>query len=546
MSVASDSSAVSVEDGEGIPTVGSVVAGKYRIEHKLGKGGMGVVLAARHIQLGHLVAIKFIRHGGDVRGVVAARFLREARASAALRSENVARVHDVGTLDSGAPYIVMEHLEGMNLSKLIRRRAPLPVEEAVDLMLQACKGLAEAHSLGIVHRDVKPGNMFLAEQPDGSTILKILDFGISKTPKLVEGEEEADLTQSQMLLGSPKYLSPEQVRDAKNVDHRTDVWALGLVLYYMLSGRRPFEAETMSAVCVSIATDTPTPLIELRPDAPLALCGVVMRCLEKDRNERVQTAEDLAKAIAPFAGRQTLPSFDRIDFAPNSFPGPVVSGADASSSGLSGSGLSGGPLSQPHHPPMLVAPEFADNIKPAASSRMEDSRNVALAVNASRPALPVVWLQVGAAAVLGGALLFFLFGRTTDEPDADIGGIVSVAGSAQDAGARRSPSGTSAVPNPNTPAERTVLVPGSARPRPTTTKSTAKKPDFSSLLGANSLGTTQATLRLFDSVGGRQVIGVVPTGEVVMVKKVVGEWCLVTYVAKGKAVTGWTIRNLIQ
>src|SRR4030095_6916545 len=253
MTLESDSAKhANLEDLDAIPPPGSIVAGKYRIERTLGMGGMGVVVAARHMQLNHLVAIKFLNEKSSKNGSAAARSLREARAPAGLRSEHIARVVDVGTLDSGAPFMVMEYLEGKSLSRLIRKRAPLPVPESIGLVIQVCDALREAHANGIIHRDVKPSNLFLTKRQDGSTLLKVLDFGISKAPKLAD-EGEATLTDSYMVLGSPQYLSPEQIIDVRSVDHRTDIWALGVVMYYMLAGQRPFEEETIAALCVAIA-----------------------------------------------------------------------------------------------------------------------------------------------------------------------------------------------------------------------------------------------------------------------------------------------------
>jgi serine/threonine-protein kinase len=207
--------------------IGRVLLGKYRIEHVLGHGGMGMVLGARHLELGELFALKLLLPHALADEDLKHRFAREARAAARLKGEHAARVHDIGRLEDGAPYMVMEYLEGTDLRALLRARGPLPAAEAVDYMLQACHAIREAHALGIVHRDLKPANLFLARRPDGSACMKVLDFGISKELGSVAG----DLTKTGELLGSPLYMSPEQMVRRRDVDGRSDVWALGVVLY---------------------------------------------------------------------------------------------------------------------------------------------------------------------------------------------------------------------------------------------------------------------------------------------------------------------------
>src|SRR5262245_2470661 len=170
------------------------------------------------------------------------RFMREARAASRLRGEHVARVTDVGMPDNGTPYMVMEYLEGEELNTLIRRRGPLPVHEAVGYVMQACDAVAEAHSLGIIHRDIKPSNLFLTHKPNGEPCVKVLDFGISKT--LTIAPIEGDLTSSEAMLGTPHYMSPEQMRASRDADRRSDIWGLGVVLYTLLAGHRPFRGGT--------------------------------------------------------------------------------------------------------------------------------------------------------------------------------------------------------------------------------------------------------------------------------------------------------------
>ena len=276
---------------------GDVLDGKFRVERVLGEGGMGVVVAATHLALGQLVALKFMLPQALKSKDNVARFEREARAVVRLRSEHVARVTDVGRLQNGAPYIVMEFLEGNDLDDVIEQAGPLPVDVAIDYVLQACEAIAEAHALGIVHRDLKPTNLFLTRRVSGKPLVKVLDFGISKSATV---GEDLSLTSTTQTMGSPNYMSPEQLRSARNVDHRTDIWALGAILYELLTRQVPFVAETVTQLSVMVVTEEPRPIAELRPDVPPGLVAAIMRCLEKDRDRRFQSVSELAAAIAPF------------------------------------------------------------------------------------------------------------------------------------------------------------------------------------------------------------------------------------------------------
>ncbi|HEY6728080.1 MAG TPA: serine/threonine-protein kinase [Polyangiaceae bacterium] len=296
-----------------LPRIGELIAGKYTIDRILATGGMGVVVAAKHIRLDQRVAIKFLLPEMLDREELVARFLREAQATVGLHGEHAVRVYDVGTLETGSPYLVMELLRGNDLDEELEVRGPLDVDEAVDYTLQACEAIAEAHRVGIVHRDIKPSNLFLARRPDGSRIVKVVDFGISK---LLADEAQRGmnnkLTTTTAMLGSPQYMSPEQVRSARDVDGRTDIWSLGCVLYEMLANVPPFSAETVSAVSAMIVADKPAPLKTLRGDAPAELCKVIMRCLEKNRERRYRTVAALAEALAPFASPRSQASADRV------------------------------------------------------------------------------------------------------------------------------------------------------------------------------------------------------------------------------------------
>jgi eukaryotic-like serine/threonine-protein kinase len=289
---------------------GELLAGKYRVERKLGEGGHGVVVAAEHIALGERVAIKLLRPEVAQDSETVTRFLREARASVRIKGEHVTRVLDVGSLESGTPYMVMEYLEGADLSNVVEAKGWLPVSLAVDYILQACEALAEAHALGIVHRDVKPSNLFLTTRADGAPCIKVLDFGISKAMPSADGA--ADLTQTQSVLGSPQYMAPEQMRSSKRVDARTDIWAIGTTLHELLTGRPPFEAQSMPELFAMILQDEPPRLSERRPEIPEALETIVARCLEKDPAKRFPDVHQLARALAPLGTSASPSTVERI------------------------------------------------------------------------------------------------------------------------------------------------------------------------------------------------------------------------------------------
>jgi len=313
--------------------VGQLIAGKYRVEQVLGRGGMGVVMAAMHEQLNQRVALKFLTDNAYQQPEAVARFLREARSAVQIQSEHVARVMDVGTLDSGAPYMVMEYLRGRDLKDVSTRRGPLPITEAVDFVLQACDAVAEAHSLGIIHRDLKPSNLFLTERPDGSPMVKVLDFGISKALHGTE-QSQMQMTASAAIMGSPQYMSPEQIRSSKNVDARADVWALGTILHELCAGVPAYVADTVPGLLAMIVADAPPALRAFRPDAPAELEASILRCLQKDRDHRFANVSELARSIERFASAETRPLVRRIarvlgDNTPNgsaSAPTPPFSG----------------------------------------------------------------------------------------------------------------------------------------------------------------------------------------------------------------------------
>jgi serine/threonine protein kinase len=278
---------------------GAILAGKYRVEGLLGTGGMGVVVAARHLELGTRVAVKLL-HSSDAAD--RARFDREARAASRLESQHVARVLEVGRAADGRPFFVMEHLAGSDLADRLAADGPLPVETAVAYVLETCDAIAEAHALGIVHRDLKPSNLFVARRRDGSELIKVLDFGISKiTEALDDASRPPTITDAKVVMGSVPYMSPEQLKSSSQADVRSDVWSLGIVLHELVTGRRPFEGDNAAAVAARIAASEPMRLRQARADAPAPLEEVILRCLEKEPSRRYANVAALARALAPLA-----------------------------------------------------------------------------------------------------------------------------------------------------------------------------------------------------------------------------------------------------
>ncbi|HEX6273396.1 MAG TPA: serine/threonine-protein kinase [Polyangiaceae bacterium] len=311
---------------------GDVLAGKYRVERVIGAGGMGVVVQATHLELDERVAMKFLLPHAVENAEAATRFVREARAAVKIKSEHVARVTDVGRLENGAPYIVMEFLQGSDLAAVLTR-GPLSIEDAVDFLLQASDAMAEAHAAGIVHRDLKPSNLFMSMRSDGTPIIKVLDFGISKVN--VPDTSEAGLTRTTTIMGSPFYMSPEQMRSSKDVDHRTDIWSLGVILYELLTASQPFNGETLPQLVASILSEPPQSLRAKRPEVPPDLEAVVLHCLEKDRNQRYPSVGALAQALVNFASRRSRHTAERIirlsglDLPPGSVSPRLTGGGSA-------------------------------------------------------------------------------------------------------------------------------------------------------------------------------------------------------------------------
>jgi eukaryotic-like serine/threonine-protein kinase len=280
---------------------GQILAGKYKVERILGAGGMGYVVAARHLHLDQTVALKFIRPGALETEEAKKRFLREAKAAVRLRSEHVARVLDVGTMEGGEPYMVMEYLEGCDLQQLSKERGSVPVAEAADYMIQACEALGDAHGQDIVHRDIKLANLFVTRGPAGMPLVKVLDFGISKHNPFAD--TSMDMTGTSEMLGSPRFMSPEQMQDARTVDARSDIWSMGVVLYKLVTGKTPFEAENLGRLFSMVMHQPIAPPTSIVPTLPTAFSDLIMRCLERDRDRRFASVAELALALAPFCSQ---------------------------------------------------------------------------------------------------------------------------------------------------------------------------------------------------------------------------------------------------
>ena len=278
--------------------LGHVIGNKYRVDSLIGSGGMGVVVAGYHLELDQPIAIKFLSVDKEVCVESAERFRREARTAARIHSEHAVKVYDSGLVGVGVPYMVMELLEGNDLGQELAKQGPLPLSLAAHYLLQAIDAIAEAHAMGVVHRDLKPGNLFLARGADGTRSIKVLDFGISKS---VTRASDIVLTRTASMIGSPLYMSPEQMRSARDVDARSDIWSLGAILYELVSGEPPFPAESIPELCVAVMNDTLRPISTLVAGAPLGLDVLLARCLNKNLAERFATAADLADALVEFA-----------------------------------------------------------------------------------------------------------------------------------------------------------------------------------------------------------------------------------------------------
>jgi serine/threonine-protein kinase len=316
-------------EGAGDARLGTVIDGKYTIVGLLGRGGMGAVYEARHARLARRFAIKFLLPEFAADPEVLRRFENEARAAGGLEHPNLAAVTDFGQAADGAPYLVMEFLQGQDCSKLLRASGPLPIGRAANLVAQACRGLVVAHKAGIVHRDLKPENLFLTDAGDGTDLVKVLDFGIAK----LSHPDSSLVTGKGATFGTAHYMSPEQVRGAGEVDERADVWALGVVLYELLSGRKPYDGEKFVNVIHQILYAEPTPLAAVRPGLPAKLMVVVDHALKKNVSERLPSVAALAELLLPFSGvtgsGPALPATLKLRTTPTPPTGPAGDVPDA-------------------------------------------------------------------------------------------------------------------------------------------------------------------------------------------------------------------------
>jgi len=336
--------------------VGEVVGEKYRLVRLLGEGGMGSVYEARHDVIGRRFAVKFLHAELASHPEILLRFRREAQAAGSLENENIAAVTDFGSSPDGAPYIVMEFLEGEDLAKTLARNGPLPVARAAHILIQVCRGLFAAHGRGIVHRDLKPENLLLQQRGDGGDLVKILDFGIAKL-KSTEHRPEA-ATRTGITLGTPYYMPPEQARGQKELDERADIYALGVILFELLSGQKPHNGENYNAILYSILMGAAPRIEQFRPDLPPELAAVVHRAMAGEANQRYQSVSELSQALAPFTGRSMTPaptlSNESTVMAPHSASGV---GAQSARSVSSGSGTRAPVAFTPNPSMPLPAPQ---------------------------------------------------------------------------------------------------------------------------------------------------------------------------------------------
>ena len=408
------------------PKPGTVVLGKYRVESVIGEGGMGAVMKGYHIDLEEPVAIKVLLPEMLGRQDIVQRFLREAKAAVKLKGEHVARVIDVGRLDAdvdgnfeGVPYIVMEYLEGSDLNRIVKAHGPQDPAMAADLMLQACQAIAEAHAIGIIHRDIKASNFFIIQHDDDPPHLKVLDFGIATTPK-----GTSELTDGGQIIGTPSYMAPEQMRSSRLADARSDVWSMGVVLYELLEGKRPFRAEQYSDLCLKVGGEPPEPMVNR--EAPAGLRAVVMKCLEKPVERRYQSVAELAFDLMPFASDAVLARAS-VEQIARMLGRRGTRTIDAARVPDDATLLSGAPprmtpqpyraVSETETQPMSTGPDSSSQSKPgdrAPTSINGSAGEIAGTVKTPRRGLVLAMSFMIALALAGGGVLLFAGG--SDQP----------------------------------------------------------------------------------------------------------------------------------
>jgi serine/threonine-protein kinase len=366
---------------------GYVVAGKYRLDEVIGSGGMGSVWSATHVALGHRLAMKLISREFVKSTEALRRFDAEAKAAARLQSRHVVQVFDTGTLQDGTPYIAMELLAGQNLHQRVHHHGPLSVADAVSVVTQCGRALARAHSMSIVHRDIKPDNIFLAQMPDeDGIVVKILDFGVAKILHEDGSPGNQGSTRTGVLLGTPLYMSPEQARGLKSIDHRTDLYSMGLVTYTMLTGNLAFSGESFGDLLLKICTEPLPSLSASAPWLPTAFEMWFQRACARDPAARFQTAEDFADAFRAAAGAATeaaLPSPAMSGPMPGD-PSSLSVAPAAPAAPAAPSAWPGGP--PPAIGPMHVAPRLSGT--DATAPRPQLSSQGAFAPTAQAPAFP--------------------------------------------------------------------------------------------------------------------------------------------------------------